>query len=51
MLETFQDRLVTELHLAAANTINGVGLVLKESVCWKRQGECRSFPGNIPDPG
>ena len=46
MLETFQDRLVTELNLAAASTIDEAGLVLKESL-WKRQGECRGFPGNV----
>ena len=30
MLETFQDRLVTELHLPAASTIDEDGLALKE---------------------
>ena len=37
MLETFQDRLVTELNLAAASTIDEAGLVLR-NFCWKCQG-------------
>ena len=46
MLETFQDRLVTELNLAAASTIDEAGLVLR-NLCWKRQGERRGFPGTF----
>ena len=46
MLETFQDRLVTELRLTRASTIDEAGLVLR-NFCWK----CRGLPGNVLDPG
>ena len=50
MLETFQDRLVTELNLAAASTIDEAGLVLKESLL-EAPGGVPGFPGGRSGPG
>ena len=44
MLETFQDRLVTELHLAAASTIGEEVLVLQEFLLEASRG-VPAFPG------
>ena len=49
-LETFQDRLVTELHLAGASTINEAGLVLKESLL-EASRRVPGFPGGRAGPG
>ena len=50
MLKTLQERLETELHLAAASTIGEADLVLKEFLL-RASGECRRSLGNILDPG
>ena len=46
MLETFQDRLVTDLNLAAASAIDGAGLVLKEFLL-EAPGGVAGFPGEL----
>ena len=50
MLETFQDRLVTKLNLAAASTIDEAGLVLKESLL-EAPGGLPEFPRERSGPG
>ena len=50
MLEAFQDRLVTELNLAAASTINEADLVLKESLL-EAPGGVPEFPRERSGPG
>ena len=50
MLETLQQRLETELHLAAASTIDEGRLVLKEFLLRAPRGHLR-LPGAVLDPG
>ena len=49
MLETFQDWLVTELHLAAASTIDEDGLVLREFLS-EASGGVPAFPRERSGP-
>ena len=50
MPETLQQRLETELHLAAASTIDEASLVLKEFLLRAPRGH-RRLPGAVLDPG
>ncbi len=50
MLGAFQDRLVIELHLAIASTIDEARLVLKVFLFRSPRGH-RRLPGNVLDPG
>ena len=49
MLETFQDQLVTKLHMAAASTIDEDGLVLREFLLEASRG-VPTFPGERSGP-